>query len=117
MSRFEGAASTPAGDPNQQMAALLATALSIATAALESGNHDSKQNSRPAAAPAATGPALISIPEAARELGLSRASAYRYAAEGKLPVKRFGRRVYIVRAQLADFVNADPTDSAEADAA
>ncbi|MBQ0924601.1 helix-turn-helix domain-containing protein [Saccharopolyspora endophytica] len=60
---------------------------------------------------------MISIPEAARELGLSRASAYRYAAEGKLPVKRFGRRVYIVRAQLADFVKPDPTDSTEADAA
>lgn len=117
MSRFEGAASTPAGDPNQQMAALLTTALSLAAATLESGNLSSTQDTRPAAVSAATGPALISIPEAARELGLSRASAYRYAAEGKLPVKRFGRRVYVVRAELADFMKSDHTVTTEEDAA
>ncbi|HEX2290681.1 MAG TPA: helix-turn-helix domain-containing protein [Pseudonocardiaceae bacterium] len=47
-------------------------------------------------------PALISIPAAARLLGLSRASAYRYAAAGELPTKRYGRRVYVIRARLAD---------------
>jgi hypothetical protein len=35
-------------------------------------------------------------------LGLSRASAYRYAAAGELPTKRYGRRVYVIRARLAD---------------
>jgi hypothetical protein len=47
-------------------------------------------------------PALISVPAAARLLGLSRASAYRYAAAGELPTKRYGRRVYVIRARLAD---------------
>lgn len=45
-------------------------------------------------------PALISIPRAAEILGLSRASAYRYAAAGELPVKGFGCRVYIVTSRL-----------------
>jgi len=62
-------------------------------------------------------PALISVLEAAKLLGLTRASAYRYAAAGQLPVKRFGRRVYVVRALLADCTMPDPTADPEADAA
>ncbi|MEU3643230.1 helix-turn-helix domain-containing protein [Lentzea sp. NPDC034063] len=43
----------------------------------------------------------MSVPEAARLLGISRASAYRYADSGVLPgVRRLGRRVYVVRARL-----------------
>src|SRR5688572_2955787 len=55
-----------------------------------------------AAAPQDTAclPALISIPRAAKLLGLSRASAYRYAASGDLPVQRFGGRVYVVTAKI-----------------
>jgi hypothetical protein len=34
-------------------------------------------------------PVLISVPRAAELLGISRASAYRYAESGELPVKRF----------------------------
>ena len=45
-------------------------------------------------------PALISVLRAAKILGLSRASAYRYAAAGELPTKRFGGRVYIVTAKI-----------------
>jgi excisionase family DNA binding protein len=46
-------------------------------------------------------PALISVPQAAEILGLKRATAYRYAALGELPVRRFsGRRVYVVTAKL-----------------
>jgi len=41
-------------------------------------------------------PALIPVPMAAALLGLSRASAYRYAAAGELPTKRFGRRIYVI---------------------
>jgi hypothetical protein len=41
-------------------------------------------------------PALIPVPTAAALLGLSRAAAYRYAAAGTLPTKRFGRRVYVI---------------------
>lgn len=45
-------------------------------------------------------PALISVPQAAEILGLTRASAYRYAASGELPVKRLGGRVYIITAKI-----------------
>ena len=45
-------------------------------------------------------PALIPVPKAAEILGLSRASAYRYAASGELPVKRLGGRVYIITALI-----------------
>lgn len=60
---------------------------------------------------------LISVPEAAQLLGISRASAYRYAADGNLPVKRFGRRVYVIRDRLADLIVPDSTSHREADAA
>lgn len=45
-------------------------------------------------------PALIPVPLAAKILGLSRASAYRYAAAGELPVKRLGSRVYVITAKI-----------------
>jgi hypothetical protein len=38
-------------------------------------------------------------------LGLTRAPAYRYAAAGGLPARRFGgRRVYIVTARLRELI-------------
>ncbi|MGI5506497.1 helix-turn-helix domain-containing protein [Lentzea sp. CA-135723] len=50
----------------------------------------------------------MSVPEAARMLGISRASAYRYADAGLLPgVRRLGRRVYVVRARLIEFLEAE----------
>ena len=52
-------------------------------------------------------PALISVPKAAQLLGLSRASAYRFAASGELPTRRLGGRVYIVTSRLAAFVNGE----------
>jgi hypothetical protein len=45
-------------------------------------------------------PALLTVPRAAAILGLSRASAYRYAASGDLPIKRLGGRVYIITAKI-----------------
>ncbi|MEQ7011002.1 helix-turn-helix domain-containing protein [Actinopolymorpha sp. B17G11] len=45
-------------------------------------------------------PALISVPDAAKILGLSRASAYRYAKDGDLPVQRLGGRVYVITAKI-----------------
>ncbi|GAB1694296.1 hypothetical protein KRM28CT15_60990 [Krasilnikovia sp. M28-CT-15] len=45
-------------------------------------------------------PALLTVPRAAAILGLSRASAYRYAASGELPTKRLGGRVYVITALL-----------------
>jgi len=51
-------------------------------------------------------PALLSIPRAAALLGLSRASAYRYAAAGELPVKRFGGRVYVITAKIRSLLDS-----------
>jgi hypothetical protein len=45
-------------------------------------------------------PPLLPVPRAAKILGLSRASAYRYAARSELPIKRFGGRVYVITARI-----------------
>jgi excisionase family DNA binding protein len=45
-------------------------------------------------------PALLTVSKAAALLGVSRASAYRYAAAGELPTRRFGGRMYVVTARL-----------------
>jgi excisionase family DNA binding protein len=50
-------------------------------------------------------PALLTIPRAAELLGISRASAYRYAAAGELPVRRLGSRVYVITARLLAMVD------------
>jgi hypothetical protein len=52
-------------------------------------------------------PAFISVTRAATILGFSRASAYRYAAAGELPTKRFGGRVYVVTAKLRELISGD----------
>jgi predicted DNA-binding transcriptional regulator AlpA len=49
-------------------------------------------------------PALIAVPVAAELLGLARASAYRYAKNGELPVKRLGGRVYIITAEIRPLI-------------
>ena len=50
-------------------------------------------------------PPLISVPQAAEILGLKRATAYRYAKVGALPVRHFsGRRVYVVTARLRELI-------------
>lgn len=49
-------------------------------------------------------PALLSVTKAAEILGISRASAYRYAASGELPTRRLGSRVYVVTSRLMDIV-------------
>jgi predicted DNA-binding transcriptional regulator AlpA len=56
-------------------------------------------------------PLLISVPKAADLLGISRAAAYRFANTGDLPVKRLGRRLYVVTARLREFIEtkADAT--------
>jgi excisionase family DNA binding protein len=51
-------------------------------------------------------PVLISVPRAAALLGISRASAYRYAESGDLPAKRLGGRVYVITAKLAELLEA-----------
>jgi len=52
-------------------------------------------------------PLLISVPAAAKLLGISRAAAYRFASAGDLPTKRLGRRVYVVVARLRDFIETE----------
>jgi excisionase family DNA binding protein len=52
-------------------------------------------------------PLLISVPMAAKLLGISRAAAYRYASAGDLPTKRLGRRVYVVSAKLREFIESE----------
>jgi predicted DNA-binding transcriptional regulator AlpA len=49
-------------------------------------------------------PLLLAVPRAATILGISRASAYRLAAAGELPVRRLGGRVYVVTAGLRELV-------------
>lgn len=52
-------------------------------------------------------PLLIAVPEAAKLLGISRAAAYRFASSGDLPIKRLGRRVYVVSAKLRKFIGTE----------
>lgn len=96
-------------------AELVAVLLSLAKALNVPDAEVSRPDAQPAAAPPdEKRPALISVPEAAVMLGISRASAYRYAAAGHLPVKRFGRRVYVIRTRLADFTIPDPAKEDDA---
>jgi excisionase family DNA binding protein len=50
-------------------------------------------------------PVLISVKKAAEVLGISRASAYRYAEQGHLPVRKLGGRVYVIRDRLRELVD------------
>jgi hypothetical protein len=50
-------------------------------------------------------PPLIPVPVAGEILGFARATAYRYAATGGLPTRRFGgRRLYVVKAKLRELL-------------
>ena len=50
-------------------------------------------------------PPLIPVPVAGEILGFTRATAYRYAAAGSLPIRRFGgRRLYVVKAKLRELM-------------
>ena len=51
-------------------------------------------------------PVLIPVPQAAVYLGVSRASAYRYALAGVLPTTRLGGRVFIHRDRLRALLEA-----------
>lgn len=57
-------------------------------------------------------PPLISVPTAAKALGLSRSAAYRYAAAGDLPVRRLGGRVFVVTALLRELISTSEGRSA-----
>lgn len=57
-------------------------------------------------------PALVSVPKAAALLGISRASAYRYAAGGDLPTRRLGGRVFVVTARLRELATGTDREDA-----
>lgn len=57
-------------------------------------------------------PALLPVPTAAKILGLKRASAYRYAASGELPTKRFGGRVYVITAKIRPLLDGSEGSAA-----
>jgi predicted DNA-binding transcriptional regulator AlpA len=52
-------------------------------------------------------PLLIPVPEVAKLIGISRAAAYRFASAGDLPIKKLGRRVYVVSAKLREFIETE----------
>lgn len=64
---------------------------------------------RPANQSESTGAAkerlCISVPEAAKLLGISRGLAYQMAQCGKLPAVRFGRRLLVPRGALERMLN------------
>jgi excisionase family DNA binding protein len=57
-------------------------------------------------------PATITITEAARLLGISRASAYAAAHRGELPVLRLGRRLVVPRKALERQLAGDESAAA-----
>lgn len=50
----------------------------------------------------------LSVPEAARLLGISRGLGYELARTGKLPVIRFGRRLLVPKAALDRMLSQCP---------
>lgn len=70
------------------------------------GSGPSEEQQRPPQRTLDELPRLISVAHAATVLGISRASAYRYAAAGDLPTVRLGGRTYIVTARLKAVLDA-----------
>jgi excisionase family DNA binding protein len=48
--------------------------------------------------------ATVSVPNAAKVLGISRASAYKAAKNGELPVIKLGKRVLVLRDGLQKMI-------------
>lgn len=58
-------------------------------------------------------PALIPLwPHAAKRLGFTRSTAYRYAHNGDLPTRRFGGRIYMATADLRKIIAGAEDDAA-----
>ena len=99
----------PGADLSDEQRANLTALIAALIEALAA--HEAAQRPQPVAAPdvpagasASASPALISVPEAANRLGISRSSAYRLAEAGELPTRRLGGRVYVIAAQLNDLI-------------
>lgn len=59
----------------------------------------------------------LTVPEAAKALGISRALAYESARTGDLPTVRFGRRLLVPRAALDRVLGGNEVRNAPADVA
>lgn len=53
--------------------------------------------------------AVLTIPEAAEMLGVSRAAAYQLAQKGEIPVVKLGRRRVVPAKQLRDMLGVKDT--------
>lgn len=56
---------------------------------------------------------LVSVPEAARLLGVGTSLAWEMARDGRLPTIRLGRRRLVPLGVLADLAGLTPTEAAE----
>ena len=54
---------------------------------------------------------VMSVPDAAAALGISRAHAYELVARGELPSLRLGRRIVVPRAALESLLAVPPRAS------
>lgn len=51
-------------------------------------------------------PLLVSVPKAARILGVSRSAGYKLSHSGELETRRLGGRIYVVTQSLRDLGSA-----------
>jgi excisionase family DNA binding protein len=58
-----------------------------------------------------TQPSALSIIEAARTLGIGRSTIYRLIGEGRLPIRKIGRRTLILRSDIDTFIEALPNNA------
>lgn len=60
-----------------------------------------------------TDPKMLSILEAARFLGIGRSTIYEVIKQGRLPVRKLGRRTLVRRDDLDRFIDALPHGTAQ----
>jgi excisionase family DNA binding protein len=62
-----------------------------------------------------TEPLTLTVPEAGHLLGISRTTAYKLVAAGKLPVLRLGRKIVVPRYLLMEMLEGARLDTAHTD--
>jgi excisionase family DNA binding protein len=48
---------------------------------------------------------LLSVPETAKLLGLSRGATYEFVRQGKIPCVKYGKRILVPRIKLMEMIN------------
>lgn len=71
---------------------------------------DTELEAKMSAAP--TLPAVVSVEEAARVLGISRSTAYNAVRDGDLPSVRIRGRILIPAQKLAELLRCEPAETA-----